>query len=224
MAYKRNATAVALLDGEDLTGAMTGIGMNFAAAPAADPNIEDTVVSASVQAMEGDDLRTLAILVTWLGVHHAWINADRLLRAVAEQEAPRVLAFWASVGEWLAKDRRFARLTTLYKGARLDLLRTGTEFQIKRRGEDGRFAGTHLRVPVGILRDRVADVLSPSELAKRHRTYRRRVMMGPSYRADMFAALDREPGLSRASLARQTYGSFATAWQVKHAWEILRAD
>ena len=36
---------------------------------------------------------------------------------------------------------------------------SGTEFQIKRRGEDERFLGSKLRVPKGTLRDRLEDVL-----------------------------------------------------------------
>jgi hypothetical protein len=46
-------------------------------------------------------------------------------------------------------------------------------------------------------------------------------MMGPSYRADMWAALESEPQLAVAELARRTYGSFATAWNVRKAFTIL---
>jgi hypothetical protein len=171
--------------------------------------------------MERDDLRVLSVLVTWLGVHHPWINADRLIRAVEQQQSPRVQAFWAAVAQWLRKDRRFARLAMVHDGARVDVPRVGTAFQVRRKGEDARFQETALRVPAGGLRDRAADVLSPAELAKRHRTYRYRVQMGPSYRADMWAAFEGNPGMSPAELARRTYGSFATARQVKHDFELL---
>jgi len=57
-----------------------------------------------------------------------------------------------------------------------------------------------------------ADVLAPAELAKRHRALRWRVVMGPGYRADLWAALEAEPDMSAAELARRTSGSFATAW------------
>jgi hypothetical protein len=223
MANTRTLAAQVLFEGDALTSEMTGIGMNFAATPTKDPNIEDVLISASVNGMEEDDLRTLAVLVTWIGIHNSWINADRLLRAVHSQPSTRVRAFWAAIGHWLGKDRRLARLTMVYQGPRLDLLPTGTDFQIRRRGEDPRFADSPLRVPGGVVRDRPADVLSPRELTKRHRTYRQRVLMGPSYRADMWAALESQPPLSGAALARHTYGSFATAWQVKHDWELLKA-
>jgi hypothetical protein len=42
-----------------------------------------------------------------------------------------------------------------------------------------------------------------------------RILIGPTYRADMWSALDDDSQLSAAELARRTYGSFATAWHVK---------
>jgi hypothetical protein len=43
---------------------MTGIGMNFAASSFPGPNIEDTLLFASIESMEKNDLRVLAVLVT----------------------------------------------------------------------------------------------------------------------------------------------------------------
>jgi len=43
-----------------------------------------------------------------------------------------------------------------------------TGFQLKRHGEDPRFAGSALRVPANVLRDRAADVDPPAELARHH--------------------------------------------------------
>ena len=223
MAYKRAVAPPDLLRGHALTAAMVGIGMNFAAEPTMEPNIEDTLVSASVEGMEGDDLRVLAVLVTWLDVHHPWINADRLVRATHTLQSHRARAFWAAIGAWLEKDRRLARLTRLHRGKRICLLRTGTAFQLGRRGEDPRFEGTPLLAPAGVLRDRTADALTPEELARRHLGYHYRVFIGPTYRADMWAVLERDPTLTPTELARRTYGSFATAWQVKQDWQLLAA-
>ena len=209
------------LEGDSLTSAMVGIGMNFAAKAAAQPNIENTLFFASIAAMEHDDLRVLAILVTWFGVNASWVNADRLIKLVGTRKSPRVRALWSALACWQERDRRFARLICLYRGPTMDLLTVGTDFQIRRHGEDPRFAGSVLRVPANILRDRAADVLTPTELARRHRAFRRRVMMGPGYRADMWAALEAEPRLSAADLARRTYGSFATAWNVRRAFATL---
>jgi hypothetical protein len=223
MAFKRIVGATKLPTGDELTRAMVGIGMRFAAEPGAEPNIEDTLLAASIEGMEHDDLRVLAILCTWLGTHHPWINADRLIRVVDAGAAARTRGFWKAVAQWLSKDRRFARLTGLYRGPRLDVPRVGADFHLRRKGEDERFLKTALRVPSNVLRDRAADVMPPAELSKRHRAYRMRVLIGPTYRADMWAALDNDATLSASELARISYGSFATAWQVKKDHELLAA-
>ena len=223
MAYKRVVTAMRLPQGEELTQAMVGIGMNFAADPAENPNIEDTLIAASKDGMEKDDLRVLSVLVNWLGTHHPWINVDRLIRALSKGKSTRVQAFWTAIAMWLNHDRRFTRLKKLYKGPRINLLRVGTEFQIERRGEDSRFQGTILLVPAGILRERPTDVLSPRDLADHHSTYRERVYMGPSYRADMWAILSKEPALTASELARYAFGSYATAWRVINDYKLLKA-
>jgi hypothetical protein len=149
------------------------------------------------------------------------VNVDRLTHLVSEQPAERVRALWSALARWQEKDRRYVRLTKLYSGPQQDLLHLGTEFQITRHGVDLRFSGSALRVPTNELRSRLGDVLSPADLAKRHRAYHYRVMMGPSYRADLWAALERNPELSSAALARKTYGSFATAWRVKREFAVL---
>lgn len=208
-------------EGSRLTSDMVGVGMLFAGSSTPEPNIENTLLAASAEGMEREDLRVLAVLTTWLEVHHPRVNADRLVRALRAHPSVRVRCYWSAVGSWLEKDRRLARLLKLHRSPRIDVLGTGTEFQVSRRGEDDRFRDTPLRVPAGVLRNRHTDVLSPEELAKRHMTYRYRVLIGPSYRADMWATLDREPGLSAAELARRSYGSFATAWKVKQDWALL---
>jgi hypothetical protein len=216
MAFRRALQPAEAPSADALTVAMVGIGMSFAAkAPKEEPNIEDTLLFASIEAMERHDLRVLAVLVTWFGVHAPYVNADRLTKLVDAQKSERVRALWSALGRWQIKDRRFVRLEKLSRGARIDLLPTGTEFQVKRHGEDQRFARSRLRVPANVLRDRVTDVLSPRELAHRHRAYRYRAMMGPTYRADMWAVLEEDPTLSAAALARRTYGSFSTAWHAR---------
>jgi len=221
MAFSRELAPEQVPDSDALTGAMAGIGMRFAAAAAREPNIEDTLWFASAEAMERSDLRVIAMLVSWFGVHHEWVNADRLTKLVATRGSERLGAWWAALARWQGRDRRYARLAGRYRGARLDLLAAGAEFQIRRHGEDPRFEGSGLRVPANLLRDRAADIASPEELARQHRTYRHRVMMGPSYRADCWAALEAEPELSAAELARRAYAAFATAWQVKRDFAII---
>ena len=223
MAHRRRIIAEQLRSGDRLTRAMAGIGMRFAVTAERDPNIEDTLVAASIEGMERGDLRTLSLFTTWIGIHRRWINVDRLTRAVMDLTVPRTRAFWSAVASWSASDRRFARMARLHSGPPIDLLTVGTDFQIKRRGEDPRFEGSCRRVPAGVLRDRPSDVDPPGEISRTHTAFRRRVLMGPSYRADMWSALERNPLLSAAALAREGYGSFATAWQVKGDFAILES-
>ena len=115
------------------------------------------------------------------------------------------------------------RLAGAYKGAPIDLLPTGTAFQVRRRGEDERFTGSKLRVPKGTLRDRREDVLSQEVLVRRHAGYRNRVLMGPSFRADVWTALEHAPDLSIADIARKASCSFATAWQAAQDYRLLRS-
>ena len=116
MTFSRAAAADVAPSDNELTEAMAGIGMNFAARANHDADIEATLVAASGQGMLHDDLRTLAVLVTWLGVHARLLNADKLIRAVHAQRSPRVCAFWSAFANWQYKDRRFARLAKLHRG------------------------------------------------------------------------------------------------------------
>lgn len=221
MAFHRATTLGVCPDEATLTRDMVGVGMNFAADANPSAQIEETLVHASALGMQEHDLRVLAVLTTWIGVHHRHIHADRLVRCVGEHTSDRVLAYWAAVARWLAKDRRFARLARCYDGPPLDLLPVGTDFQLARRGEDERFAASALRVPSGVLRDRVADVLSPEVLVRRHAGYRNRVRMGPAWRADVWTVLEEEPLESVAQIARRAGCSFATAWQVVQDFRLL---
>jgi hypothetical protein len=224
MAFSRTLAPTQTPQADLLTSCMAGIGMNFTAAPSAEPNIEDTILFASIEGVEHYDLRVLAVLVTWFGIYAPWVNADRLTKMVEAQSSSRLRAFWSALARWHKKDRRFARLARSYVGQRRDLIETGTEFQVRRHGEDTRFEGGPIRVAANVLRDRASDVLQPADLAQRHNAYRYRVMMGPSYRADMWAALEKDPTLSAAELARRTYGSFATAWHVRREFRLLSPD
>ena len=224
MGYRRHVVPTAFLSGAAATAAYVAIGMRLAATRGEqEPNIEDTLLAASLEGTAGD-YRVLSLLTDWLSIHSSRVNVDRLVRLINLQESPRLKAYWSATAKWLKKDVRFARVQRLYTAKALDLLATGNDFVIERHGLDDRFAGSSFKVPLGTLRRRETDIASPSELSKQHTPYRWRVLIGPTYRADMWAALERDPQLSPAALARCTYGSFATAWQVKTDWLILHAD
>jgi hypothetical protein len=221
MGFNRLASIGERPEESSLTRDMAGIGMNFAVAPNPNPLIEETLVFASCLGMDDHDLRVLAVLTTWLAIHHPRINLDRLVRSLSAQSSERVRSYWAAIGTWLAKDRRFTRLRSLYDGPPLDLLPIGTDFQIARRGEDDRFRNSSLRVPAGTLRERDSDVVPPEILVCRHATYRNRVIMGPTWRADVWTVLDSDPDLSVAEVARRVGTSFATAWHVVQDHRLL---
>jgi hypothetical protein len=221
MAYKRRLLAEEPLSAEALASAMAGLGMAVAAPPDVHANPEDTVLAAGRSGMEDDDYRVLGLLVGWLERHHARLNADRLIRAVLDRSPPRLAAFWRSRARAWKPDRRWRRLADL-PGDDMPLLRVGNAFQIARHGEDPRFVGTGLLVPRGVLRERPGDVADPEAVARQHPAYRYRVMIGPGYRADCWALLEEDPERSPTELARRTYAPFATAWQVRQDFRMLR--
>lgn len=184
MGFKRAIHPENFSQGDQLSSDLAGIGILLAASPSEFPNIENTLLAASLEGMAGD-LRVLALLVHWLDVHSDRVNADRLIQLVKKTDVERVRCFWRAVGQWKRKDARLRRCLRLYRGPRMDLLDSGTDFLVARKGEDPRFERTCLCVPVGTLRHRTTDILSPAELARNHDAYRQRVVIGPSYRADM---------------------------------------
>lgn len=209
---------------EELTARMVGIGFRLAAEPAIDADIELTLVHASAAGMDGGDLRVLSILTTWLGKHSARVNTERLGRALDEHLSDRVQAYWSAIACWLGEDKRYSRIESRYEGKRVDLLATGTAFQVERRGEDPRLASGCLRVPDGTLRDRDVDVLDPEELANLHRGYRNRIQMGPTWRADAWTALESEPTIAVSECARRVRCSFAAAWSATQDFRLLQVD
>lgn len=214
MVFSRETVHPDLPDADVLTRNMIGIGMNFAGEPNPTAQIEETLLHASILGMDESDLRVLSVLTTWIGVHYQRINAARLLRTLASSRSPRVHAYWASIALWLEKDRRFSRMRKLHENPPVDLLTVGTGFQIQRRGEDKRFVGSQIRVPEGTLRNRLSDVVPAENLVHIHPGYRNRVVMGPTWRADVWTVLEENPNLNVSQIARRAGCSFATAWQV----------
>jgi hypothetical protein len=224
MAYARRIQPLLKPERYQLTSDMAGIGMNFDAEPNREANVEDTIYFASIDGMEAGDLRTLSVLTTWMDIYSPWIIVDRLARLVVNTGSRRVLAYWASIARWKRHDSRFFRLAGLYRGRRINLLPSGTDFLISRNGEDPRFQAVSLRVPMKTLRQREMDVISPDRVQKKNLFIRYRIMMGPTYRSDTWAMLDLHRDLTPADLARRTYSSYPTAWHVKKDWETINGN
>jgi hypothetical protein len=222
MSFRRIFHPTEFASGERLTSDLVGIGFRLAApSPKSEPNIEDTLFAASREGMLQEDYRVLALLVDWFSIHVERVNVDRMRGLAASSPDKPVKAFWAAIASWQRKDPRMKKLSKIHSRRPHELLGERGDFLIQRNGEDERFKGSCLRVPAKTLRHRSQDLLSGKELAKRHRAYYWRVLIGPSYRADMWAILDHDPSLSAAEVARRSYGSFPTAWQVKRDWLLL---
>jgi hypothetical protein len=223
MAFRKNIQPVAQPSFARHTCDMAGIGMPFNAQPNYEANIEDTIYFASMDGMEHDQMRTLAVMTHWFHFYSRLVNVDRLTRLVMCSESERVKAYWTGVAIWKRVDPRFRNLVRLYQGPRIDLT-GGMDFYVMRDGEDGRFKDGPLRVGSRNLRQRDIDVI-PIEFMKDHNRFiYYRLMIGPVYRADMWAMLDLHPELTTSELARRTYGSFSTAWSAHRDWKVVHHE
>lgn len=189
--------------------------------PKEEPNIENTLVAASIEGIVREDFRVLALLVDWIGIHVDRVNMDRLTKLVAKLSHKSVKAFWAGIARWQSSDPRMKKLLRVYRGPRIALFLDGGEFLVQRHGEDKRFSGSSLIVPAKTLRERTSDIESPSRLAKRHKCYYWRILIGPTFRADIWAVLNANQALTPSEIARRAYGSFPTAWKARRDWKIL---
>jgi len=49
------------------------------------------------------------------------------------------------------------------------------------------------------------------------------MVLGATYRADMWVALEVDASLTASELARRTYASFAPAWEVRRDRDVVHA-
>lgn len=226
MTYKRNIIPASYALGDELTSHLIGIGFRLFGEQVQNPNIEDTLIAASIEGIQGD-FRILSLLVDWLEIHGNKILADRLTNLVLnldQKKFKHVRLFWAAFAQMRLTDSRFKKLLSLAPSRRTDITGEDRSFLLQRNGEDSRFAKTCLRVPNKFLRHRPEDILTPRELARVHPSYRFRVLIGPTHRADMFAQLELSRNITTYALAKQCYGSYRTAMAVKRDHEILGVD
>ncbi len=217
MSFRRHLSPSSFPSGDELTQKMIGLGFRFAGEPSYNANIEDVLLAASLEGLQ-HDLRVLSLLVDWIDIHYQYINADRLIQLIKKNlrlQPPLFRFFWSALAQRLP-DTRFLKLKKLAPKTRINFPEKQTDFLISRNGEDPRFQKTCLRIPNKFLRHRPEDILSPGELAKIHLAYRFRVLLGPTYRADMWATLAQTPNMTTADLARTCYGSYPTAYLIKH--------
>ncbi|MDO9181966.1 MAG: hypothetical protein Q7U04_06140 [Bacteriovorax sp.] len=207
--------------GEELTPKLIGIGFKLGGFAEENVNIEDCLIAAATEGV-GGDFRTLSLLTDWFFIHHKFVNIDRLLRALKKIKDPKIKCYFGAIGKWLQKDGGYKKLSKIYRGeAHLLGLTSDYKFLIKRNGEDERFVGSKFLVANKTLRSRHEDILTSKELALRHQDYYYRILIGPSYRADMISKYINNSSLTASQLAKNTYGSFATAWEVMKSINLL---
>lgn len=236
MSYKRSILPIEFKSGSELDNDLNAIGINIACnKPTQDPNIEDTLVAASMEGVSKNDGRLLSLLIDWLEVHYERINVSRLTDIVVllnETQHRFVKIFWCANAQRFTTDIRFKHLASIIKKDRIDFIDRNVEknsyqstpFLIQKNGEDERFKNTCIRVPNKVYPTRLRQIATPSELSRRHMGYRYRVMFGPSYRADVWAVLRRYPELSPTEIAKKTYCSYASAFETKQDYLIVKRD
>jgi hypothetical protein len=85
-------------------------------------------------------------------------------------------------------------------------------------------APKNAHVTTGLVqRIRPSDVYTEAQVAERHPVYRARLLHGPTHRADIWAALDRDPERSVADVAHDVGCAYASARQVAADWRLARA-
>lgn len=222
MGFKRISHLENYPTGSELTKMLTGIGIKIGNNDyIKNVNIEDTLISGVIEGVSGD-YRVLSLITNWIEIHHEIVNADRLFRAVSVINEKKVKAYFANLSFIMAKDPRFKKFRSIYKGERQLLgLTDDYSYLVKKHGEDERFSNGKLIVANYTLRNRKEDVMSIQEMAKFHRVYYYRLLIGPVYRADMIGYLTLRSELSASELAKATYGSFATAWEVLKTFNLL---
>ena len=220
MGYSRAVAPTSAPEADALTEDMAGIGTNLGGRANHRANIENTLFFAWEEGMDRADLRVLSVLVAWLGVHGARVNVDRLARLVKASGSKRVRAFWTAVGRWLAKDGRYVPPHSPPQGRARQSARCGDRLP------DPTSRG---KSPVRRKRPARTGKRPAGSAGRRHdcrgtRTQAPRLLLARRHRPDLpggHVGGDRgTPSLKAAGIARRTYGSFATAWQVKRDWEV----
>ena len=221
--------------GKSLDNDLRAIGFNLSGKKKSiDPNIEASIISASIEAVNNKDNRIGGLLVDWITAHYLRINLDRLTKFVfslSDSDYKFVKIFWCANAQRLfARDQRFKRLSELYKGRSVNFadrsIKKGqqrvTKMLIEMKGEDERFKRTCIRVPNGYFSERPHQIFPVSVIAKNHLPYRYRVMMGSSYRADLWALLNSDPNISAYALGKKVHCSYRAAYMAKKDYELLK--
>lgn len=223
MGFSRIFKSKHSLTGEELTKALVGLGFLLSSVSKKNVNIEHCLISLIKESFSDDlayDLRLLALLVNWLEIHISQVNANRFIKLIKDLENPKALIFLSGVFEHL-NDPRFKKFIEIYSSKKRTHFLKGSSFLVERNGEDSRFRNTKLIIHSKALSDRPDLILSPEVVSQKHLYYRYRVLLGPTYRADIIANLSIDENLSPAELARYHFTNYQTSYKAKKDFQIF---
>ena len=186
-------------------------------------DIEETLLEA-IQASEGDG-RLASLICSWLVVHGAYVNVERLAKLTKfypEKPPPaiRLLSVYAAFAfehcghKWKKLIRKSKEPITLYPAEI-------TESAVQLKGAVDYLKKFGFIVPNGSLRIREDDVLKPEELIQRNRLYRNRYLYGPSWRADIITALE-AGAKSPAEIVKQVGCSYEPAHRIFREYQLVQ--
>jgi len=223
MGFSRVFRAKDYLCGDDLTRSLVGLGFLLSSDSVKNVNIEHCLISLVKESFSDDsayDLRLLALLVNWLEIHISQVNANRFVKLVKHLNNPAASKFLAGVFEYL-DDIRFKKFVIGNSPNRRTQFLKKSTFLVEKNGEDARFKNTRLIVHSKAISDRPDLILSRELLAEKHLYYRYRVLLGPTYRADIIANLSIDGSLSAAELARYHFTNYQTSHKAKKDFQIF---
>lgn len=222
MSYRRDDAPKKIFTDHELTARLIGIGFRFSGKPTRDPDIEDVLISAAHGAVLGGDGRLWTGLLDWWAIHHSCVNADRMIRALSALDIAPLGTFFAGLAQSIEPEGRFRALARMSRGKRLVIFNEEYRYRLARDGEAERFEGTSLAVPRSLYTQSSRDVFSQKELCAWHSAYRWRITMGPTYRADLWAACERAFPRTAYSLAQELHCSLGAARRVLHDYELAQ--
>lgn len=187
-------------------------------------DIEQTLIEAILESAR--DGRLASLVFSWLKVHGAYVNVERLAKLAKlypERTHPaiRLLSGYAAFAlehcgqKWKKLIRRSKEPVYLYP-------KEITESAVKLKGAVDYLERFGFVVPNSSIRIREEDALSPEELIKTNSWYRNRYLYGPSWRADIVTAI--EAGARSPAEVVKTIGcSYEPAHRVFREYQLAKA-
>ena len=170
-----------------------------------------------------EDGRLLSLLVSWIKVHGAYVNVEKLRKL--SRKASEQANIWLSAMAGFAIAHQMPKWKTLARRQpepRYFYPPEVADGAIAMKGAIPWLEKLNFRIPNGSIRIRETDVLSPEELAKVHRQYRNRYLYGPSWRADIITAVE-EGARTPTEVVKKVGCSYEPAHRVLRELKVASA-